>query len=512
MKKLFEFFKSKKGHKRGSSIRSVYIDRSNCSAYHVENGKIVSRDSEDSQDRYISIISTENIIKTTIEIDKNLSKELIVDTIYEMAYEDLSLDFDIDYIVRYIQRGLNYDDTKFEYDVYLISEEIIREEFAECKDTIPYIDFIIPSPFLYEVLYKKDLIPSFNNVDCFFYMGKSDSYLALYSQGQLLYYKTLTLSLVESNSFFNDFAPHTIDFEAFCAILSGSGDDSEFTDTLERLYNEAYLQIEEVISYTKRVYDIKGIDSLYLDSPIKLRDEIYKYIQNFLNIKCQNFSFLSIDRSENISPIYAIAIIYSDYYTKNGGCEVNYSLFHRPPAFSKRYSGKFINYTVAATLLMSLYPIYGFVNYLQYKSEIDDKTEQLKSVASNLAKMKEIIGELEAKRNSVLKIHQDNIDKSRHYMVLLGQVEKKKESYILKTKEIADIIKVVTLNGVNLEKFTLQDANKTLMTLDVSSNNDKKITSLIKDFGDNNRYATSPKEIKKEDGTYKTSIGVEVIR
>lgn len=494
--------------KQSKKQTMLYLDRHHCARYSILDNKIVINDDKDSKDmRYISCVATTNIIKTTIEIEKNLSDDLIADMVYESAYEELSLDFDIEYIIRYIRRNLNYDGTKFEYDVYLLAKDTLLNEYSECIKTTPYIDFIVPSPFLFEVLYQRDMVPSATNVDCYVYFGNNDSFLAVYSAGMLLYYKALTLNLTEQSLFFNDFSPTALDFESFKAILSKLGDDSEYLGTLDRLYNEIYIQLDEVVTYVKRVYDIRGIDSLYIDSPIDYRSELYVYLESFFNIKCQKYTFLkNVTEREGLSPLYYLAIIYGEYYNKKGKCDVNFTIFHRPPPYSKRYSGKFINYTLFGLLIAIAYPIYGYYAHITSSKDISIKQKELENINRDLNSLKSIVNTLKGQRDSEQNRYNENIQRSKNFTELLNFLDKRGDEYSGKTRIISLLVTDIARNGVGIENLKIDGTKQVEIKADLISKEAKKVATLIRELGDSVEFKITPQEIKKDGEYYKSSI------
>jgi hypothetical protein len=445
-----------------------------------------------------SYLNTQSYISNQIEISKNIPDEDILDAINIKIYDELGLDQAIEYQVQYIETFNNSDGENRHFQVFIVDPSEITQTYKEVLQKIKYIDVITPTPLLIKSLYSKEIITD-NGIHCFIYFEENDAFITIYNEKEFVYTKSLKYSLVDMHERFCELYGERIEYTDFIRFLSTQNlkyTESEFKEFILKLYKEIFANVNDVLTYAKKAFEIEKVEHIYIGSQIEMASKLYEIAEVELNIPTSDFNFdYGFDSNkiyiDQIHSLMHITTALND--TEKYLC--NFSVFHRPPKFTQRESGKFIMLIAISFFIAFSYPIaYWVASYmqdLQYKllqsgySEIHaEKTTRQASIKSQEAER--------SKALSFLKMEKDNYTSKKNTLIKIHDV---KVNYPMKAKLITNLTSDLNKYAVKLEKIHYsQEEKNNFFTLNLVSSKDKKITQLLE-------YLT-----KKHDNKFKFSL------
>ncbi len=439
---------------------------------------------EFSKDQFvISYISTKEFINAQIEISKNIPEEDLFDAINNKAYDELALDQAVEYKIQYIETFNTLDEENRFFHVFIVDPLDITNTFLKVVEKVKYIDVIIPSPLLIKSLYAKELIDS-NGVHCFIYIQENDAFLTIYGNKEFIYTKSLKYSLLEMHERFCELHGERIEYEEFIHFFSKENlkeTTSEYKEFFIRLYKEFFANINDILTYAKRAFEIEKFEHVYIGAQLPTVTKLYEMLEVELNIKSSEFEFDYGFETENtyVDQLHALMHLYTTL-PKDERYECNFTEYKRPPKFIKRASGKLIILILASFALAFAYPItYWILTYAQALQEdlLQQKYKELHNIKITreatiknrradkdkaltlLAKEKK---EYTDKKNTLIKIHEVKVD------------------YPMKAKLLTMFTKDLNKYGVNIEAAEYAEQNQEkMLTLHLVSDKDRKITQLV---------------------------------
>ncbi len=430
-----------------------------------------------------SYLNTKDYINNQIEISKNIPEEDIADAISIKAYDELGLDQAIEYQIQYIETFNNLDGNNRNFQIFIVDPLETTEIYEDVVKEIKYIDTITPAPLLIKALYSKEIIQD-NGIHCFIYFEENDAFLTIYNEKDFIYTKSLKYSLTQIHERFCELYGERVDYQEFIKFLttqSLKNTTSKYKEFLLRLYKEIFANINDVLTYIKKAFNIEKVEHIYIGSQINIVSKLYEMAEFELSIKSSDFNFdyglQSVDN--HIDQMHALMYI-STTLTDEEIYLCNFSIFHRPPKFTKREGGKLLILTAASILIAFAYPVTYWV--LLYSQELQYKLEQ-----QTYAKVHNLKTTREATIKSRL------VDKAK----VITLLEKEKKSYIDKKNTLIKIhdvkvnypmkAKLITLLINDLNKYSVkvegvqynQDDDNKKFIFSLISTKDKKITQLI---------------------------------
>ena len=255
------------------------------------------------------------------------------------------------------------------FHVFVVDPLSLEQEFSPVIDAVKYIDQIVPVPLLLKSLYVKNFIES-NAAHGFIYFQENDAFFAVYNEEEFVYTKSLKYSLKQMHERFCELIGESIDLVSFENILSAHGlntTNPEYQKNLLKLFGEIFLHINDVITYTKRAFEIKQFESIYIGAAVGNISGLDEYAQTYLGLKVHPFNFdFGFNTAEKyVDQIHQLMHLYARLESDER-YECNFTIFHRPPPFAKRDSGKLILVTAAALAAALLYPgTYWGLSYVE---------------------------------------------------------------------------------------------------------------------------------------------------
>ena len=430
-----------------------------------------------------SYLNTKAYISNQILISKNIPSEDILDAINIKIYDELGLDQAVEYQVQYIETFNNLDEDNKQFQVFVVDPLEIEEIFEESVQTIKYIDTITPFPLLIKSLYSKKIIED-NGVHCFIYFEEHDASITIYNETEFIYTKSLKYSLVEMHGRFCELYGEKIEYDDFVKFLSTQNlkyTQSEFKEFILKLYNEIFSNINEILNYAKKAFDIEKIEHVYIGSEIDIASKLYEISEVELSTPSSDFEFDYGFESNGdyISQVHALMHI-SNTLSSEEKYLCNFSNFHRPPNFTQRESGKLFMLLVASFFVAFAYPItYWVLIYMQelqyellknsYQEVHAQKTTREANIKSKEADKTKAI--------TLLKEEKDSYISKKNTLIKIHDV---KVNYPMKATLITKLTSDLNKYAVKVEKIQYnQEIKKKKFTLSLVSSKDKKITQLL---------------------------------
>lgn len=499
---------STSSEKKGfSAIVSVDLDSKRAYRFERNEIKLHNLDKSSKTDEfYISYIYTKDIISSTLEISRSIPDSDLQDAVEIKAYEELGLDTATEYKITFFETEAN--DTKNRLlNVFAINAELVKEQFAPIKSKTKYIDYITTAPFLVGALYQKNILEK-EGVQCFVYLQKNDAFLTLYRGGSYLYSKSLRYSLKEISEKFCELLGERIEEEDFYQMLSSEGmrpSNMGHQKYLMQLFGEIFLYINDVLIFAKRSYGIDTIDQFYFGTEVGTIGGIDEYSKSYIGLESYDFNFnIAINSKEwYVDQMHILMVLTAQAYFESQNEAENFTIFKRPPAFSKRPSGKLAGILAASLLLSFAYPAYQYGYGTKLAFDTMNKKEEFTKLNTEANALRATLAALGAEKKELdLKFSQQD-ERLQFRKKLLNEIHEKKANYPMKGVIMSDLIDLINNRGIRVSKIVEAEGK---MILSLRSQSDKKLTELLKDISEKERYSVSTEEIiKKEDTFFYTS-------
>jgi len=468
----------------------------------------------------ISYLNTRDFITSKIEITKNIPDEDLYDAINNKVYDEFALDQAVEYQIQYIETFNNTDSENRHFHVFIVDPQVVTETFKNVVEKIKYIDQIIPAPLLIKSLYEKEIIDS-NGAHCFVYFQEDDTFITIYNEKEFLYTKSMKYSFVEMHERFCELYGERVEYNDFIKFLSTQNlkdTQSDYKKHFIRLYKEILANINDILTYVKRAFEVEKIEHLYIGMQIPTVTKIDEIAEAELGIKSSDFDFDYGFENEKIyiSQLQALMNIYTSL-GENEKYECNFTSYFRPPKFIKRESGRIIMLVAASLLIAFAYPVtYWILTYaqsLQYEilnekyTELHNiRTTREATIKNRKADKKKVLALLDAqkkeyteKKNTLVKIHDVKVN------------------YPMKAKLLSLLTKNLNKFGVRLDSLSYREdkQNDKTFSFNLIATRDKKITRLLEYLTKTheNRFKFSLDEIEydKESKRYLSNLKVTLL-
>jgi hypothetical protein len=444
-----------------------------------------------SKDQYaVSFLNTKGFIYTLIGISKNIPDDDVYDALETKVYEDLALDMAVEYHIRHIEAPLRGTETERFFHVFVVDPLTLEQEYSGVVNEIKYIDQIVPIPLLLKSLYVKELIDS-SDIHCFIYFQENDAFFCIYSEQEFTYAKSLKYSLKQMHERFCELLGEQLDLDRFERMLVEEGLNAshpEYQKNLIKLFGEIFLHVSDVMTYAKRAYDIKKFDEIFIGTSAGSVSGLDEYAQTYLGIKTFPFDFnygfntngARVDQIHQLMHLYGRLDAEERY-------ECNFTVFHRPPPFSERDSGKFILVMAASLAAALLYPgVYWGLSYVEeFRHAL--LTKEYEQVHIEKMTREATVNLKLANKNAAQALLDEQKTSYKQKQDTLVQVHDKKVNYPMKAKILADFTRSFNQYRVQLKSATYnEDQNGTLktFTFGLTSPTTQNITALLKHLTD----------------------------
>jgi len=463
----------------------------------------------------ISYLNTNDFINSQISISRNIPDEDLYDAITNKVYDELALDQAIEYSIQFIETFNTLDDKNRTFQIFIVDPLILKEKYKNVIAKIKYIDVIIPSSLLLKLLYSKNIIQS-GEAHCFIYIQKDDAFISVYKEKEFVYTKSIHYSLIDLYKRFCELYTEHIEYDEFIDFISNENfrqTNSPYKNHILKLYKELFSNINDILTYVRRAFDIEKIEHLYIGLQIPTLSKIYEIAEYELNIRSSDFNFDYGFKNNNlyIDELHSLMHIYTTV-SKNDKYQNNFTIFLRPPKFIHRQSGKFTLLLIASFVIAFSYPVTYWV--LTYSQSLQYKLLNKKYISLH---NKKITREATIKLKEADKKKIDTLlsNEEQEYMDkknTLIKIHDVKVNYPMKSKLIALLTK--DLNTFNVKVKLLSYSNKKIK-LYLISNKEKRITELVKYLTStyHNRFHFSLENIsfQKESNDYFSELEMYIL-
>ncbi|PIS26723.1 MAG: hypothetical protein COT46_01285 [Sulfurimonas sp. CG08_land_8_20_14_0_20_36_33] len=467
----------------------------------------------------ISYLNTNDFITSQLEITKNIPEEDLFDAINNKIYDDLGLDQVVSYQVQYIETFNNLDEDNRHFQVFIVDPFIISETFKNVVNSIKYIDIIVPLPLLLKSLYSKEIVQN-SGVHCYVYFQENDTFVTFYNEKEFVYTKSIKYSFLQMHERFCELYGERIEYEDFLDFLTNENlkdTKSEYKEHIIKLYKEIFANINDILTFVKRAFEIERIEHLYIGSQVYTVTKLDEMAEVELSIKSSDFAFDYGFEGEGtyIDQIHALMHVYTTL-PSNERYECNFTTFPRPAKFQHRESGKLILLAVASLLIAFIYPVtYWALTYaqtLQYELLQGEYTELHTVKTTREATIKNREADKE-KTLALLAKEQQNYNEKKATLIKIHEV---KIDYPMKSKLLALLTKDLNKYNVNVSDLSYFEDNSTKnFKLNLVSSNDKKITQMIeyltKIYGGKFHFSLEEISYKEANKKYFAELKVRIL-
>lgn len=430
----------------------------------------------------ISYLNTKGYINSHIEISKNIPDEDLFDAINVKIYDELALDQAIEYQIQYIETFNIQDDENRHFHIFIADPSVISETYKSVVDKVKYLDIIIPTPLLIKSLYTKEIIQE-NGVHCFIYFEEEDSFITIYNEQEFVYTKSLKFSLVQMHEKFCEIYGERVEYSDFIKSLFQENlkdTQNDYKSYILKLYKELFININEILTYAKRAFDIEKIEHIYIGSQVASSSVLDEIAEVELSIRTSGFDFKY--GFENKTPVDTIHTLMQLYTTidEHERYDCNFTIYHRPPKFTQRESGKLILLTAASFIIAFAYPAtYWTLSYakeLQYSSLATEYATLHKTRVQRetTIKTKEVD---KAKFLALLAQEKEDYTDKKNTLIKIHEV---KVNYPMKAKLLDVLTRDLNKYDVKVSSVSYDEKDKSKkFTLNLVSTKDKIITQLL---------------------------------
>ena len=357
------------------------------------------------------------------------------------------------------------------------------DTFAKPVSNLKYIDRIVPVPLLLKGLYTNEVILN-RGTNCFIYFQDNDAFLTIYDQQEFIYTKALKYSFEEMHERFCELLGEQIEKDLFIQFLANEGlstHNSEHQKYLIKLFGELFLHINDVLTYAKRAYEIEKIESVYIGSQVGSIIGLDEYCQTYLSLESLAFDFdygyetgdRYVDQIQQLMHLYTQTQQDLRY-------DVNFTLYHRPPPFLQRHSGKVIAVTLVSLMAAFAYPAtYWTLSYGEslHKQLMEQEYIQVHNTKVTRKKLIDLKLANKAEAEAHFKMEIDAFNEKKATLIKIRDI---KVHYPMKGKILTALTKDLNRFKVELSNVSYTENNTSkIMTMRVMAPKDKQITDLI---------------------------------
>ncbi len=431
----------------------------------------------------ISYLNSKSFINSIIAITKNIPQEDLHDAITNKIYDELALDQAVSYKVEFIEIFNSLDEDNRTFHVFILDPLEIDETFSKVVDKIKYIDVVIPSSLLLRSLYEKEIIET-SDAHCFIYFQENDAFITIYNEKEFLYTKSINYSFLQMHERFCELYGEQIEFVSFMEFFTTHNlrdTNSNYKEYLIKLYKEIFANINDILTYVKRAFELEKIGHIYIGSQIATITKLDEMSEVELGIKSSNFEFDYGFESDGayIDQLHALMHIYTTLLPEEK-YDCNFTTFHRPPKFMQRESGKLILLSVASLVLAFIYPVtYWVLTYAQ-TLQYDLLSVDYKELHNIKITREATIKNKEADKTKVLALLNQEKKEYSEKKATLIKIHDVKVNYPMKAKLISELTKNLNKFNIQVDSISYNEDEKIkTFTLNLLSKKDKKITQML---------------------------------
>jgi hypothetical protein len=343
-----------------------------------------------------SYIPIEHAIFYNFEIEKTVLEKVDLDKFVETkVYEETGVDETDKYIIKYKIIDVLTNDKKVVIETVILPQSYIEHSFEYIIKETGYIDYISFPAFSYRSLYQEKILTRAS--DMFIVILDDKIFITFYANGELVKIVTISGGLDKIYEKISNLNIANFDLDVFVKLLKQKGVDQaaynpkEFTvfHLIQKEFDAFAKIIEEQIKKVEEAYNINDIERIFITTKYGNVKGLDIYFTKLLNIDTFDFQFYenyNLDRLL-IDPLLFLGMLETHYAYKYNDFNYNFSLALREPTFFYRPSGQFVLSITAATILLSIMPLYQYINGLIYKYKNEKLSSEIVSLNKEIARL-----------------------------------------------------------------------------------------------------------------------------
>ena len=510
---------------------TLSVDPYNQSYYAVVDGVLAQvEDPHYSKEQFVlSYINTKDFITANLAVSRNIPDEDLPDAITNQAYDELALDQAIEYEIQFIESftELESDAQNRHFHIFIVNPLELKERLEPVIETIKYIDELTPLPLLLGALYKKEILQP-KSVDCFIYIQENDAFLTIYTGGEFLYTKSLKFSLVEMHERLCELYGERINYSDFLDFFKNANlkeSESPYKKYFIKLYKELISNINDILTYAKRAYEIESFDRIYIGSQEESATKLDEMLEAELNIVAYEFAFaydFEIGSDLYVDQVHALMQLYHTTKTSDALQSCNFTPVPRPPKFLKRESGKLILFSIATFIIAFSYPAFYWSLTYAKSLQKDLAAQKYAQIHKEKIQREVAIKNKEAekeKAQKLLTLEEQEYQEKKNTLLTIHDV---KVNYPMKAQLLSMFTKDINKFQVDLQSIHYlqedqkdQKEQKRLLVLDLVARKDRSITKFVEYLTrvHSHKYAFSLQKIlfDPQIRRYKSQLTVELL-
>jgi len=461
----------------------------------------------------ISYLTNKEMIISSLDVGQKLLDDELEGYFFDKAYEELGLDEEKEYAINYQKRDDDKD--SFVYNLFISETDKIDSYFSEVLEESKYIDLLIPAPLLFKTLYRNNVLES-RDAHCYVYFTMKDAFVTIYKDGNFIYSKSLEYSLEQIYEKYCALIGEKVDKVEFFEILNSEGlkaSNADYQQNLMKIFGEIFLQINDIVIYAKRAYNIESIQKLFLGSVESPIIGLSDYGYNYLGVPAFNLDFnFDIKNDEwYVDQLQYLMVKSGLDYIKEPSKTLNISTYPRAPIFSKRASGQFIISFIVSSLVAIGLPLFYLIP--AYSLETYNKTllDKDKALSAKASKYRNKIADEQKVITAKKKVLKELEATFERKAMTLSKINNKKVNYKFKSNFLYIFSKDLEKYKLHIEEIVSKDDT---FTFHLISKDEKNITKYIKYvskkyFEDIKTIDIKRIELNEEEAIYRGVLKVE---
>ena len=475
----------------------------------------IYRDKLKSTPLLCSYIPIENAIFYSFEVERNvLDNNIDLDDLVETrVYSEAGLSETEKYLIKYEVITELKDEKNAIIQCVIVPVNFIYKNYEYILKESNYIDYLSFPAFAYKALYKEDILKKGN--DLFIVILFDKIFFTFYSKGELVYINTVSGGLNKVYEELKSLEIEGFDEEIFKKLLTKKGIDSKKYLSVEKFVLDVVSEefsnfgsiIEGKILDLVSNYEIDEVDRIFIITEYGDIPGIKNFYEKKLRKKVLGFEFYeeyNLDKLP-IDPFLFLAMVETYDAYKNKDLKYNFSLFLRKPTFFYRPSGILILSFIITLLLLSLYPIYLFLDTKIYNSKINALRPKVISLRAEKNKLSDITDSLKKKLKTLkkeIKHISKEVNKNKY---IIEKLYKFKYGYLPKSKELVDITLLMNKHKVYLSSLIYENG---IYEIKIYSYSDANLGKLVNDLI-NNGFDVYFDNIQNENNKYYTVLRIK---
>jgi len=460
---------------------------------------------------FVSYVKYKDLIVGNVEIPSSTEEDDVSNLITIKAYELFNLDPAAEYKIVYNEfNGVSSENKIFNVFILdVLSGDKLLSLFVK---KMPYIDYVVAAPLAFEALYKKNIL-SAQNVDAFIVMQEDDAFIAVYQNGEYAQSRPFRYSSRTISEKFSTLSGDKLNDSSFFNIIKDG------TNTPNERNKSFIVEIfDEIIYYTSDVIDSlnrfggANVSNLYIVSDVPMGD-FCECIKEKIGLIASNLNVSVAINSKEIqaSTLNEILIVNAQYYQETHDNSFNFSNFLRPLPLFQRSSGKLIMYSLLGILGGIAWPIYLYVFATITDIDTADKRSELEVNQRDLQRIEAELARLQQEKNNITANIGLEEEKMNFRKNTISEIYNKKVEYPMKSIVLFELSNLI--NNKDIQTAKIVNSNRDMKIMLVSKD-EKKLTELIQNISNSDKYSITTKEISldKKYGvpSYETNVTIKI--